>query len=275
MQPETRTLWVSFLIVAMTLGCQATGTVEDDDVGSDDDVGDDDTADDDTATDDDTGGDDDSAPPSNFALSFHEEENRALTEETTAVDLGEEFTVEFWFQRTGEMQSYLMDSRRAYALNDGNWAIYQVDSEMVSLTFFFVSEEGDKKLRGPDINDLGMGWHHLAIVCTGVGAYMYIDGMLEAYEEAAPIVWDLPAPLAVGHRHEGYPGGLEEGILDEVRLSTVARYNAAFAPEPVLQADGDTALLWHLDEGVGDVATDEVIGLDLALAGVQWVEAER
>ena len=46
-----------------------------------------------------------------------------------------------------------------------------------------------------------------------------------------------------------------DGLIDEVRLSSVARYTSDFVPAPRLSADQDTVALWSFD-GEGDVAQD-------------------
>ena len=54
--------------------------------------------------------------------------------------------------------------------------------------------------------------------------------------------WDFACPM--------------DGVIDELRLSSVARYNANFAPLPAFAADLDTMALYHFDENAGDIAYD-------------------
>lgn len=46
------------------------------------------------------------------------------------------------------------------------------------------------------------------------------------------------------------------GLIDEVRISKVARYTADFAPPKRFEPDKDTLVLYHFDEGAGDILTD-------------------
>src|SRR5262245_61746864 len=46
------------------------------------------------------------------------------------------------------------------------------------------------------------------------------------------------------------------GIIDELRISKVARYTTNFTPQATFKPDGDTLALYHFDEGAGDVLAD-------------------
>jgi hypothetical protein len=47
-----------------------------------------------------------------------------------------------------------------------------------------------------------------------------------------------------------------KGVLDEVRLSTIARYSGTFTPVRHPASDGNTVGLYHVDEGTGTTAVD-------------------
>jgi hypothetical protein len=62
------------------------------------------------------------------------------------------------------------------------------------------------------------------------------------------------------------------GIVDEVRVSTTARYSQDFVPERRLQVDADTLALYHCDAGAGDVLHDDSgHGHDGRIVGAKWV----
>jgi serine/threonine protein kinase len=54
----------------------------------------------------------------------------------------------------------------------------------------------------------------------------------------------------------GAPNNFFAGRLDEVRLSSIARYSADYDPVQGLAADQDTLALYHCDEGAGEVLID-------------------
>lgn len=97
-------------------------------------------------------------------------------------------------------------------------------------------------------------WHHVAGVFDGREVRAYVDGRLLA---AAPAggprrTNELPLYIGADPDRSGAPMSLFEGRIDEVRVSTVARYAGdSFAPERRHAPDGDTALLLHLDSDAG------------------------
>ena len=47
------------------------------------------------------------------------------------------------------------------------------------------------------------------------------------------------------------------GLIDEIRISKIARYTTDFTPaKPASSPTADTLALYHFDEGAGDVLTD-------------------
>ena len=236
--------------LSILIGCQGTAVLDDDSTGDDDD----------------TGGND-----VNYALSF-DGDGFALADESLGSVLSTEFTVELWFQRTGVADGYIIDARDPGDDWDSGWTMYEVSDAAEALGFWY----SDNVVHGPSIGSLGSGWHHVAVVRTVDGRLaMYVDGALEGEEIYEDPPDAGPSPVRLGQHYMQNHPDLQGIILDEVRISTVARYQASFSPQSVLQADGDTALLWHFDEGEGDAALDEAAGLDLGLLGVEWIAADR
>ena len=247
-------LWM-VVTACLALGCDAELGVGDDDT-SDDDVADDDSADE----------------GSNFALAF-DSGSGGTTEETTAIGLESEFTIEFWFRRLGNFQGFILDARGPGDDFFRNWAVYQRDDEAEGLKFYCKTDDEDPSLVGPDMNEFDAGWHHVAILRTAEGLRaMYLDGEALVSEAAAACVVDSVEPLTIGNRSGGQ---IEGAVLDEIRISSFARYHTSFTPDIVFDADDDTTLLWHFDEGQGNLATDEMLGLEFALEDIEWVEASR
>lgn len=101
-------------------------------------------------------------------------------------------------------------------------------------------------------------WTHLAFVWDGLRARLYVDGALEDDVEARGRLRDNSLPLFVGAdtNRAGEPEHSFRGWIDEVRVSTVARYAADFRPARRHEPDADTALLLHFDDELMGVFPD-------------------
>ena len=63
------------------------------------------------------------------------------------------------------------------------------------------------------------------------------------------------------------------GVIDEVRVSDVVRYNSQFTPRDRFEADEHTLALYHFDEGQGTVLKDSSNnGHDGAIRGAKWIQ---
>ena len=120
-------------------------------------------------------------------------------------------------------------------------------------------------------------WHHAAATYDGTTWVLYLDGVADgsADEGSATPRHDSIQHLAVGTaiNTAGDPAGRFRGAVDEVRLWSAARtedqlwetVNAAAA------AEADLVARWAFDEGGGELAADDIGGVDGALVGAAWV----
>ncbi len=112
--------------------------------------------------------------------------------------------------------------------------------------------------------------HRVAAVFDGERLLYFIDGKLQGL--GVPNPQEQKAPLGT------YIGGLVnvlwfEGMLDEVRVSKVARYSADYAPQERFDADSNTLALYHFDEGQGDQLTDSSGHQHHGrIVGAKWVQ---
>lgn len=109
--------------------------------------------------------------------------------------------------------------------------------------------------------------HHVAGVFSGEKAYMYVDGQKAGFDDAS---LDNQAGTVLRLGCDGEDS--LSGMLEEVRLSTVARYEDDF--EPVVgnfESDADTWALFHFDEGSGTETVEAVSGDSALLTEVEWV----
>ena len=102
-------------------------------------------------------------------------------------------------------------------------------------------------------------WQHVAGVYDGREVRLYVDGRLVGKAPAKGKRTRNHLSLIVGGDIDRWnrPTSYFDGEIDEVRISTVARYTAAsFEPAQRHKPDGDTKLLLHLDKWLGPWAPD-------------------
>jgi hypothetical protein len=106
-------------------------------------------------------------------------------------------------------------------------------------------------------------WVHLAGVFDGQEVRLYVDGRLVARAAGGGVRKTNALALLVGADPDaqGRPTSGFAGLVDEVRLSKVARYaGEAFEPARRHAPDEDTVLLLHLDGRLGPFAPDHAPG---------------
>ncbi|MEM7260960.1 MAG: LamG-like jellyroll fold domain-containing protein [Planctomycetota bacterium] len=106
-------------------------------------------------------------------------------------------------------------------------------------------------------------WYHIAGVFDGAEIRLYLDGTLIAQAAAKGTRTPNRHPFYIGAdpNGRGRPVNAFPGRIDEVRLSTVARYEGEkFRPSRRHDPDTDTRLLFHFDRDVGPFAVDHSNG---------------
>jgi hypothetical protein len=101
-------------------------------------------------------------------------------------------------------------------------------------------------------------WHHVAGVFDGSEVRAYVDGQLVAKTAGKGIRKTNALPLFVGAdpNGSGAPGSFFRGAIDDVRISSVARYTTAFEPAAQHEADAATVLLLPCDTDFGPWTPD-------------------
>jgi serine/threonine protein kinase/formylglycine-generating enzyme required for sulfatase activity len=110
---------------------------------------------------------------------------------------------------------------------------------------------------------------HVAGVWTPEESRLYVDGKLAA---KGPSFRSKLPPI---EHPGGTLGGSDfEGMIEEVRFSSVARYDKEFTPESRFEPDQHTLALFHFEEGSGDTVKDSSAkGFDgKIVGGAKWVK---
>ena len=109
---------------------------------------------------------------------------------------------------------------------------------------------------------------HVAAVRQGDEIRLYLDGKKIGATR-------FPVEKQVATKAGFYMGLGFEGMIDEVRISKIARYDKEFTPAQRFETDKDTLALYHFDEGTGDVLKDSSgNGHHGKIVGAKWVKVE-
>jgi hypothetical protein len=186
---------------------------------------------------------------------------------------GREFTVEYWFKLGSGYDSNgkeLFDHH--IPSEEGFWTAFQNGHLWAGIDTAKGSDPGAIHVyTGSGFDD--EEWHHYALVrdlnASPDRLCLYLDGASSCYvdgtdPEWAPVSADIRPlrnrdgvdtnniPLyVIGARTNG--GGEIEAVIDELRISDVARYRSDFAPPSApFVLDASTVMLFHFDEGSGN-----------------------
>jgi hypothetical protein len=101
-------------------------------------------------------------------------------------------------------------------------------------------------------------WHHVAGVFDGAEVRLFVDGQQVAAAPGKGTRRPNTLPLYVGAdpAADGTPMSFFTGRIDDVRLSSVARYREAFTPPALVDADEHTVLLLRCDREFGPWVPD-------------------
>jgi hypothetical protein len=105
-------------------------------------------------------------------------------------------------------------------------------------------------------------WIHLAGVFDGAEMRLYVNGKVAAKVPASGPRTTNVLPMYIGADPDAksLPTQFFTGSVDEVRLSTVARYTAEFPPAERFSRDDQTLYLFHCDKEIGPFVPSDSAG---------------
>lgn len=185
------------------------------------------------------------------------------------------FTAECWFRLNGSGTGHQR------ILNYGDSA---GGSELINVDFYrpsstlrcYASTSGSSRnIFSQTTTSHGISdntWHHLAYVRNGTSFKVYIDGSEKVSGTSSSSIGTGTGFAFGGYYNDG--GSSTEyfyGHIDEMRISSVARYTGAFTPSTsAFTADTDTVLLIHSDTSNGSTTfadSSVVAGKETRLEG--------
>ena len=118
---------------------------------------------------------------------------------------------------------------------------------------------------------------HIAGVRNGDEMTLYINGVRSASAKLTNPSTNESTGVYIGMYRmlNGRPDQVFDGIIDEVRISNAARYNGAFSPKTRFATDKNTLVLYHFDEGAGNILIDSSGNNHHgAIHGATWVNGD-
>lgn len=211
--------------------------------------------------------------PDNYALAF---DGKSYVATPVIVPLDGPFTVETWANPSrwdnAELFSVICNAERA------GISLELRQFETLNWGFSVQDQRGYQKAlsTSPPEKDRFV---HLAGVFDGAQARLFVNGKLMETEPALNLPLkpsSLPLMFGANPQPDGKrPLYFFSGMIDEVRISGVARYSGDFTPASRFETDQQTLALYHFDEGAGDVLKDSSgNGHHGKIVGATWVKAD-
>jgi hypothetical protein len=163
-------------------------------------------------------------------------------------------TAECWFKTVGDTgeQEPLIGSF------DGATSSYEIELDSRCsrcATFYFdVDSTLYQVSGGASLND--GSWHHVALVWNGSTLKGFVDGTSIGSTSTSGNISDGTNPFYFGRDLQG-GGYFAPVVVDEVRISSIARYTASDPLATSFTVDSDTVAYWKLNEGAGTAAGDQ------------------
>lgn len=195
------------------------------------------------------------APAGNYAV-LCDKGSRITIMPPISPDLSVPLTFEGYFTPTDKWSQVPITAYERFYLSCGGgpWSVYM---------------QGTKEgyaVQGPATPNQSA---HVAGIFDGKELRLFVNGRLAGTKR---IDKDNPPNLQKTAIHMGHQF---IGLMREVRISKVARYDKDFTPAIRFEPDQHTIALYHMDEGAGDVLTDSSgNGHHGKIVGARWVKAD-
>lgn len=194
-----------------------------------------------------------------YGLQYNGTNHYVQVADSTSLKPDNAITVEAWFSTTDNTR----DQRVVSKTESGDYQIsFNENNVCGSSKFCFaVDIGGSYKAATVAASTISNNtWYHVAGQYDGANVKLFINGTLQATTAATGTITHSTAPVCIGSEPPGSgsctAGSYFGGLIDEVRISNIARYQGNFASPRRYQEDINTVGLWHFDEGSGSTAND-------------------
>ncbi|MEW4491087.1 protein kinase [Thalassoglobus sp. JC818] len=211
----------------------------------------------------------------NFALDFNPTGKLPATDGVRIpelIDDGSVQTIEFWSQRRNtESTEKDFDAHLNIVCFGTGFGVASSDENEFSFTVRLPEDERPLFKLGSNPG-IEQPVHVAGIRDFDKREYrLYIDGNFIASKPFGTLL-DMAAPLSICDQNYQPELRMYSGWIDEVRLSSIPRYDSDFVPLKRFETDSNTTALYHFDEGTGDLLKDSSgNGHDGKIFGAKWV----
>lgn len=165
-----------------------------------------------------------------------------------------DFTIDFWVRFNNTTTGDCILSNNYYTLGkNGNWS-FIIGTGTGSAIMNLYTYDGQSSAETAAASGLTITtgtWYHVAIVRSGNTIQFYLDGTAVTMDASTitKSLGDTTPAIKIGRDGANFD---LDGWIDELRISTVARYSSGFTPETsAYSTDDDTVLLLHMDGSDG------------------------
>lgn len=182
--------------------------------------------------------------------------------------LGSIFTVETCFRWDGKVSSQYEAFINRQQWGTQEWGMFlNTDNRQIGATVTYDGKHASSQSvwlgeNASSVIEQGQ-WNHVALVGTGIGGELrfYLNGKLidSSSQTGTPLLLSAEKPqVTAGGLHQGATAEPFHGVVDEYRISSIARYSGQTYAVPTAPFVSDiyTVGLWHFDEGTGQSAQD-------------------
>jgi hypothetical protein len=169
------------------------------------------------------------------------------------LDLNGDFTIECWVNTQGFFGSGIIADALVGATK---WGLTCANGTTYNFALFRISGGGSIGVGGP-ITVVNGAWHAIAAVRSGNTLTLYIDGVAGTPGTFSGTVNVTSGVLVIGSNTSVGGGAIQNGLVDEIRITQSALYTANYTPSAVpLAATGTFPAATIVDSsGTGNIMT--------------------
>jgi hypothetical protein len=172
------------------------------------------------------------------ALAFNGYTDYLTVPSSSSLDLGSNYTLECWIYPNSSTLSGGILHRGRYSTAGTSWDGMTASIRALGtyMRFYFVSQGSTEQT--VDVSQTyfpANTWTHLAMVRSGTSGYVFAGGQLVGTISSLGAPVASTHPLYIGTWEYNVNGsstfaGYWDGRMDEIRITTAARYTSAFTP---------------------------------------------